>query len=499
MSEEFQNEELPQTALDTSTEDREVQTSAVDALSENDEFPPLPEELSEELKQFFEKSFPLITENINLNIVIDTDAVARCLCVAKGDWVGRGPYKTALEKLRKQLSLPGFRKGKCPEKLLEIKFQNELKDQFQEEFYQAVHHELLEHTDFSLIKIIQAQMPLANTSEGMEFGRFFDEDTPWITMFAAEMRFPLPPHNLEDIEIAEHLFPESSESRLNAFNLYLNRHLVSGNRITEGSIKEGDLCLCKIEAKDQYDWLVCEEFRTVASSEVPFPLADKLVGKTLGESFEVALDEENPRTLEERFLHAFIASVTNRVRITPIATFDLSSVEYNGEPVEADLAEKLYKVYCEYNSHLQLANTFHERYDMPLSKKFTELVSECQLFAFRSYIEEEKLNIFNSKEQGVNAQWFSDLIRGVLTWETLNHIAAEEHPEFLEALKPLEPFCGSDLLFTRKLPGVYGAPISSCIQMRELSSNKEKSLIFHLDRFRDDLDRPSPGFGFNDK
>jgi len=211
----------------------------------------------------------------------ETSPVNRKADVKIPDSVWRGAYGTAMAMMKSEVSLPGFRKGRAPQRVIEKRFGKDFRNEFIHNQITSILEALVEKHHLSLLgEPIYEPVPLELPNEGPLAFTLFIEIVP---------ELPLP--DLTSIELARPKF-ETNDERLNTAMDHLRRTM-GVMQPESGPIQKGDHIYIK-GTVTQADGTVVQQLEHsrvfdgdfVTDLEIP-GLTDILIGKSKGDTFEM--------------------------------------------------------------------------------------------------------------------------------------------------------------------------------------------------------------------
>lgn len=153
----------------------------------------------------------------------------------------RSYFKKALKEISKQVSLPGFRKGKVPESLIRKRFENVLLEQVKKDAFRSISQEL--YKESSLQPVAPAQVQHEWTS--------FDEQNGAVLSLSYESEPKVDPVDLKSIKLKKVDKKEVTEEDLNDVLENFASYQASWDEITDRPSEEGDYIEIDIETDGQ--------------------------------------------------------------------------------------------------------------------------------------------------------------------------------------------------------------------------------------------------------
>lgn len=203
-------------------------------------------------------------------------------------------YTQATKTINKEISIPGFRKGKAPEALILQRFESQVQREWRDVLLNTAFHEFLTHTRFypytsTQKSIKQAQIKTLSKEEGASLHIEY-EAAPTIPKVTFE-HLKLKPVTLEETTSKE------IEETLHQIQLKLG----SWNKIEDRPVQEGDFVDVDIEALETPPRSICQNMRfEVASGHMGLWMRNLVIGKKAHETVEgmSELDPTSPESIE---------------------------------------------------------------------------------------------------------------------------------------------------------------------------------------------------------
>lgn len=198
-------------------------------------------------------------------------------------------YVKALKNINKEVSIPGFRKGKAPEKMIEERFQPAIKNEWTDVVMQTAMNEAIQLTHISPLKdghIDRPSMKEFSKEKGAKF----------------TIEFEVRP-NVPNIEFGELVLKKiqpvaiTDKERKNALQRVALQY-TTYDPIEGRSIQEGDFVDLDVDLLDETNpRRIIENQRTEVSEDgLPSWIRSKIIGLNAGETAEgqTEQDNENP-------------------------------------------------------------------------------------------------------------------------------------------------------------------------------------------------------------
>ncbi|NGX57922.1 MAG: Trigger factor [Chlamydiae bacterium] len=294
--------------------------------------------------------------NDHLHVTVDRkpDCIVELAIVANSE-IGQKTYKKALKNVSKEVSFPGFRKGKAPDTMVKSKYGPQIDREFKEIFLndsvkQAL--DLCKLCPWNQKEQIKAEINEASVEKGGNFKVSFE-------------CFPeIPDINPSEIEVEKVEPKEIKEADVEKHILSLRYHHAEWNEVSDRPIQENDRIEVTIEiVDDENSPEKSHNHFHVAKDYLEDWLHDFFIGKKLGDS-----EEATPPTKEG------VTSKNVRITIDKISATELE--EMTDEFVKKFGAESVVEFQTRVTEHLKrqeednARNQLHSMIQQKLTDKY---------------------------------------------------------------------------------------------------------------------------------
>jgi len=194
----------------------------------------------------------------------------------------------AIKSVNKEVSLPGFRKGKAPIELILKHYAPHVEREWKELLLQTSFHEAMELTKlypFKKESVRNAQIKSHSLEEGSDIVVSF-EATPQV-----------PEINIDDIQIEQVSVEPIQEGKINQIIQDIRYQFADWEPITDRAVQDGDFIDVDIENMDKPGEFICTDTRIeVKEGKIGQWLIDLIIGMNVGESREGESEQEPGHT-----------------------------------------------------------------------------------------------------------------------------------------------------------------------------------------------------------
>jgi len=195
-------------------------------------------------------------------------------------------YAQAIKNVRKEVSIPGFRKGKVPEKLVLEKYQKPIEKEFIECVLNTCFHEALQLTGISPFRDgpIKPRIQECSKDKGATFTIEF-ESHPQV-----------PDIDVEHLQVAQVHPTPITEENVNSALKQIASQFASYDPIDDRPVQEGDFVDIDVDLLEESGpKRVINHQRTEVSPEgLPIWILNKVIGLKAGESVEGVVEAPPP-------------------------------------------------------------------------------------------------------------------------------------------------------------------------------------------------------------
>lgn len=195
-------------------------------------------------------------------------------------------YNQALKSVRKEISYPGFRKGKAPEDVVKKMFATHVDKEWRQELKQ-----------FSALHAIKSENVTLFDKQNPRVVSDLKQaslETESIIEIEFEAEPELPSISLEDLDLQPIKVPEVTAEDIHNRIESLQLYYAPWEDIVGRGVQEGDYVDLDIESSEKPGLFFCENQRFLFKEKrIPQWLIRALNGKNVGDSFEVVTENED--------------------------------------------------------------------------------------------------------------------------------------------------------------------------------------------------------------
>ena len=311
-------------------------------------------------------------------------------------------YQKALKNVNKEVNIPGFRKGKAPDKLIMEKYSSAIQNEFVDLVLQTGFNEALHLTHLHPLKDGHIKRPVVHECT-VEKGASFTIEF--------ESRPVVPSVNVEDLKLHKvKPSPVTDQDRHNALqNLLLQ--FAHYEPIHERAVEENDFADLNVTILEDPPREVIHNQRTqVVPTGLPSWLRLKVIGLKAGESAE-GMTEQDP-TLTETDPN--FKSLPFKVTVNAIWNGNLPAIDeelakkvglQTVEELKNKIKERLEQEGQEeaYRAEIQqLENALVEKYPVDLPQSYIDANKETRLANYLEQLEKEKRDFTQEDYQQID-------------------------------------------------------------------------------------------------
>lgn len=325
-------------------------------------------------------------------------------------------YREALKNVRKEISLPGFRKGKAPEALVLKNFSSAINREWQDQIVQMGFNQAAKQT---------GRYPTKEGASSIKpkLIELTTPDAPAVIEYDFEAEPVVPTITPQELSLSFHEKPVVSEEKVNQLLEETRLYYASWEDITDRPAQENDYV--RIDLEMVHGDHTHPEFNNrrvqVSNGKMSSWLRELVIGLNLGESKEgiSAPDEalNTPEEIKELQPNNYRVKLV-AIEIPTLPEVDLEFAKRLGAPTVEELHDRLKR---------QASRQIDQQYEEELKDKLEELLIDSFSFDIpASLLKKEKENLENIKMQRLKerSNCSEDEIQG-----ELSHIAAEAEQE----------------------------------------------------------------------
>lgn len=269
----------------------------------------------------------------NENIEVKVSKKPNCVCkfeIKVYPTASEAAYQKALKNVCKEVSIPGFRKGKAPISFVTDKYASAISQEFNDILMQTAFNEALGLSQLSPLKDGKMKvLPVkkASREEGAEFS----------VEFETALRFPQ--IDLATISVDKVKAHEITEKEIDESVEQIRYRLGKYEEVKDRPVEEGDFIDLSVTLLGGFPKLIENHRVQVKTPTLPHWLKDKVVGVNVNETFEGMTERENETEAEFESV-PFTAVVRHIFTGVPA---ELTQEELNKIGIDSleDLREKL--------------------------------------------------------------------------------------------------------------------------------------------------------------
>lgn len=195
----------------------------------------------------------------------------------------KAAFLKALKSVNKEVSIPGFRKGRAPNDLVLSHYKKYVEEEWKDvvlntAFSEAI--ELIEKRPHNARAVKKPHVKSVSKEEGTQFTIEF-ETTPTV-----------PDLDLSDFTLPEVSKQQVSEESVNEFIEELRLKMSEWETIEDRAVEDGDYVDLDIESLDDPDFMICEDTRFFISNKTAKWLHNLVIGATPGAVLEGVSEKE---------------------------------------------------------------------------------------------------------------------------------------------------------------------------------------------------------------
>jgi trigger factor len=201
-------------------------------------------------------------------------------------------YVKAVKAINKEISIPGFRKGKAPDAIVIQRFEPQIKKEWHDILLNTAFSEFLNQTHFYPYASIQKSIKRAEIkSVSKEAGSQL--------LLEYESRPTIPTIDIEAFQlkpvVTSPVTPKAIEETLHQIQLKLG----TWNTITDRPVEEGDFVDLDIEALENHPRSICQDMRfEVAQDHMGAWMRKLIIGKSTNDTVEGISEKEESMPIE---------------------------------------------------------------------------------------------------------------------------------------------------------------------------------------------------------
>ena len=313
-------------------------------------------------------------------------------------------YKKAIKEISKRVDVPGFRRGKAPQKIIEDQYKESVDKEWKRELLNSVVHHVISHTD---------EKPMG--------GRVERADIKELTLSGAnvhveyEMEPAAPLVDISDFTMTEEPVEEITEEDVKKTIDRLRHYHAQWKDVEDRPIQEGDWAALEIECQDEPKMIICSDTQFhIKKGEVANWIYHLVIGKKQGDVVEgTSVKDPSDEEIDEKitFKSAVYKLTIQTVKEPLLPELDDELAKKLGAETADDLLQKIRdnlegekKLYQTLQKREKLATFLCEKYPLELPATLAEY--EKKIFL------QNRIEGFISR--GITQEWIKENIKTIV-------------------------------------------------------------------------------------
>ncbi len=336
-------------------------------------------------------------------------------------------YQKAIKNVSKEVSVPGFRKGRAPESFIKEKYQSVIEKEFIDLVLQTGFNEAVQLSHIHPLRDGHMKRPVVHECS-LEKGAHFTIEF--------ESRPTLPSIKLEDLQLKKmDSSPVSDQDRENALH-NLRLQFATYEPVQDRSVQEDDFIDVSVTILEEPPREVVQNQRTqVNATGLPSWLRQKVIGLQAGQSAE-GMTEQDPNLSEK---DPSFQSVPFRVTVHAIWEGKLPEVDEDlakrvglqsvdelhkkiSERLEQEVQEDAFKLQIQ-----ALENLLVEKYPIDLPQSYIDANKQARLEDYLNQLKTQKKDYTKEDYQHIEKMMEQSTIYHLQLFFLLRKIAADHH------------------------------------------------------------------------
>jgi trigger factor len=234
-------------------------------------------------------------KNDNITVVVENKPGCHVLLnITVAPKASQEAHKKAIKSVSKEVSLPGFRKGKAPEPLIIKHYASYVNDEWRQNILQTAFSEAMKLTKMYPLNDNSVKKPtLKNAS--------LDQDSVVVIEFESHPN--LPQVDTQNFEITKIEPKPVTEEAVKEFLNELRWHFAEWEEIKDRPVQEDDSVILDIENLDKPGHFVCKDTTfNVIKGKMGNWMHKKIIGLNVGDSFEATSEQTEHEKTETEFV-----------------------------------------------------------------------------------------------------------------------------------------------------------------------------------------------------
>lgn len=299
----------------------------------------------------------------------------------------KAAYAAAIKNINKEVSIPGFRKGKAPEKWVLEKYKSAIDQESVDIALNTALHEAL---------ILTQLNPIKDSFKRPNFKNFKPNEEALFSI-EFETKPDVPSVNPKDIKLNKVAAEEITDEMIDEQLKFMQQQMATYNPVNNRTTEAGDFAEIDIDMLKPQEKVVARNERVkLDDKELPAWVVQGLINRNPGETFEVS----NPDIADSLFritlhniLHAELPAIDEE--------FAKKTKADSMEDLKNKIREQL-KVHADEKAHSQQIHDLEERlieqYPFELPRSYVENDTKARV---EHYIE-------NIRREGANDEWIKN-------------------------------------------------------------------------------------------
>ena len=201
-------------------------------------------------------------------------------------------FKKALASFKKEVSVPGFRKGKAPDSLIKSKFKKGLEDQTQKELADLAFKEAQE----------LAKVPVLNGNSRIQFKKDDKSDDENSMIFTFETEPTIPEIDTSKLKLEVKEQEETNDEKVDQTINQIRQFFAKWNVITEREAKDDDYVTINLDVIEEGDErnAISNSRYEVSKKAMPKWMYELVVGMKTGDNKEGISEVDEEATEEDK-------------------------------------------------------------------------------------------------------------------------------------------------------------------------------------------------------
>jgi trigger factor len=308
-------------------------------------------------------------------------------------------YVKAIKNVNKEVNIPGFRKGKAPEKLIEEKFAEDIRKEWVHLVLNTAFQEAIQLTQIYPMREGETKRPIVRECS--------KENGASLTL-EFETRPQIPSIQFEDLKVKKiDPSPITQEMRDQALQQVI-RQFINYKPVEDRGIQENDFIDIDIDALEEPLRRVVENRRVqVNAKEIPNWMKEQIIGLKAGQSIESQVENKKENEEDPNFTSDIPLKITvNAIWEGEFPTVDdelakkvgLQSLEELHKKIEDRLENEVQENAYQQQIH-ELEHTLLEQYPVDIPESILKQEEEARFVDYMNQLQTEEEQQYYRKHQ----------------------------------------------------------------------------------------------------